>query len=195
MERIRTVRIAVKHRLALDQAYTDDAATTSGGAAATAARTPAANDGINKPMLTPQRQRMLFVALVLAATVLAMGLILRALRRHVTYLYTPSELTDAQLQRQAHFRLGGIVERGSFQRSPGQLQSHFRVTDGQATLAVFTRQMLPDLFREGQAIVATGRIVDGVFQADEVLARHNETYTAHWRPARARRFSHLLQPL
>ena len=135
--------------------------------------------------------------LVLAATVLAMGLILAALRRHVTYLYMPSELTDVQLQRKAHFRLGGIVERGSFQRSPGQLQSHFRVTDGQARLTVITHQMLPDLFREGQAIVATGRIVDGVFQADEVLARHNETYTPHWQPKRAnaRRFSHLPQSL
>ena len=135
-------------------------------------------------MMTRRQQRMAMLALVVIATATATGFIVGALRHHVTYLYTPSELTQMQRQQHVRFRLGGIVEHGSFRRRPGQLQSHFRVTDGQASVAVIARQMLPDLFREGQAIVATGRIVGGVFQADEVLARHNETYTPHWQPDR-----------
>ena len=76
----------------------------------------------------------------------------------------------------ARFRLGGMVAGGSFKRAPGSMEAHFRVTDGDAQLPVMYDKILPDLFREGQAVVATGTMRDGVFVAENVLAKHDETY-------------------
>ena len=69
-----------------------------------------------------------------------------------------------------------MVEKDSFQRAPGSMDAHFKVTDGDAQLPVVYTGILPDLFREGQAVVATGRMRDGVFVAENVLAKHDETY-------------------
>ena len=74
------------------------------------------------------------------------------------------------------FRLGGMVASGSFKRAPGSMEAHFAVDDGDATLPVVFTGILPDLFREKQAVVATGRMQGGVFVAEEVLAKHDETY-------------------
>ncbi|TDK19955.1 cytochrome c biogenesis protein CcmE [Luteimonas aestuarii] len=127
-----------------------------------------------------RRRRMWFVVVLLAAAALAATLIAYALQRNITYLYTPAEvLADdgAPLRTgDTRFRLGGMVASGSFRREAGSLVSHFRVTDGDAQLAVVHDKILPDLFREGQAVVATGRMQDGVFVAEEVLAKHDETY-------------------
>ena len=99
-----------------------------------------------------------------------------ALQRNVAYLYTPAEVRAGQVPPEARFRLGGMVAKGSFQRAAGALQSEFDVSDGDALLKVRYDRILPDLFREGQAVVATGRMVDGVFVAEDVLAKHDETY-------------------
>ena len=127
-----------------------------------------------------RRRRLWFVAVLLAAAALAATLVAYALQRNITYLYTPAEVlaADGEALRSgaSRFRLGGMVETGSFRREPGSLVSHFRVTDGDAQLAVTHDRILPDLFREGQAVVATGRMQDGVFVAEEVLAKHDETY-------------------
>jgi cytochrome c-type biogenesis protein CcmE len=127
-----------------------------------------------------RRRRLWFVMALLAAAVVAAGLVAWALQRNITYLYTPSEVLGAEggtlRSGEARFRLGGMVEAGSFRREPGSLVSHFRVTDGDAQLPVTHDRILPDLFREGQAVVATGRMRDGVFVAEEVLAKHDETY-------------------
>lgn len=127
-----------------------------------------------------RRRRMWFVAALLAAAAIAATLVAQALQRNITYLYTPAEVlaadADALRSGDTRFRLGGMVETGSFRREHGSLVSHFRVTDGDAQLEVSHDKILPDLFREGQAVVATGRMQDGVFVAEQVLAKHDETY-------------------
>jgi len=123
-----------------------------------------------------RRRRLWLVMLLVLAGGLATTLVALALQRNVAYLYTPSEVLRGEAGDHARFRLGGMVEKGSFQRPAGSLQAHFRVTDGDAQLPVSYDRILPDLFREGQAVIATGRMQDGVFVAEDVLAKHDETY-------------------
>lgn len=123
-----------------------------------------------------RRRRMTWVLLLLLAGGLATALVAMALQRNVAYLYTPAEVLRGDAGEHARFRLGGMVEKGSFQRAAGSLEAHFRVSDGDAQLPVMYDKILPDLFREGQAVVATGRMQDGVFIAENVLAKHDETY-------------------
>ncbi|MCD9086770.1 cytochrome c maturation protein CcmE [Stenotrophomonas sp. SY1] len=127
-------------------------------------------------MSPTQRRRMLLVVLVVAVAGIATALVATALQRNVAYLYTPAEVKGGQVAPEARFRLGGMVAKGSFKREPGALLARFDVTDGDAMLPVSYDRILPDLFREGQAVVATGRMVDGVFVAEDVLAKHDETY-------------------
>lgn len=127
--------------------------------------------------MTPlQRRRLLLVLAVLGAAALVSVLLALALQRNVAYLYTPVEVAAGKVPAQARFRLGGMVAKGSFQRSAGSLESRFVVSDGDAELPVRYDRILPDLFREGQAVVATGRMEGGVFVAEDVLAKHDETY-------------------
>lgn len=127
-----------------------------------------------------RRRRMWYVVALLVAAAIAAALVAYALQRNITYLYTPAEVlaADGAALRtgDTRFRLGGMVASGSFRREEGSLVSHFRVTDGDAQLAVSHDKILPDLFREGQAVVATGRMQGDVFVAEEVLAKHDETY-------------------
>lgn len=123
-----------------------------------------------------RRRRLIWVLLLVLAAGVAASLIALALQRNVAYLYTPAEVLRGEAGEHARFRLGGMVEKGSFKREPGSLQAHFRVTDGDAQLPVVYDRILPDLFREGQAVVATGSMKDGVFVAEDVLAKHDENY-------------------
>lgn len=132
--------------------------------------------------MNPTRRRRLWfvLALVLAAGV-STTLVAMALQRNIAYLYTPAEILDGRAgapvaSGEARFRLGGMVAEGSFERPSGSLESRFLVSDGDAVLPVLYTGLLPDLFRENQAVVATGRMRDGVFMAEEVLAKHDETY-------------------
>jgi cytochrome c-type biogenesis protein CcmE len=122
-----------------------------------------------------RRRRLFFILVIVVAAALATTLLVLALERNVAYLYTPAEVLRGEAGERARFRLGGMVEKGSFWRESGSLEAHFRVTDGDAQLAVVYDRILPDLFREGQAVVATGSMRDGVFSADDVLAKHEET--------------------
>jgi cytochrome c-type biogenesis protein CcmE len=132
--------------------------------------------------MNPTRTRRLWLVLaVAAAAAIATTLIAMALQRNIAYLYTPNEVISGKAgadvgSGQARFRLGGMVAAGSIKRAPGSLEAHFAVDDGDATLPVVYTGILPDLFREKQAVVATGRMRDGVFVAEEVLAKHDETY-------------------
>ena len=127
--------------------------------------------------MNPARKRLLWLVLaIVAAADLAAALVATALQRNVSYLYTPSEVLRGEAGQHARFRLGGMVEKGSFKREAGSLEAQFRVTDGDAQLPVTYAKILPDLFREGQAVVATGTMQDGVFVAEDVLAKHDETY-------------------
>lgn len=127
--------------------------------------------------MNPARKRRLWLVLaILAAAGLAAALVAVALQRNVSYLYTPSEVLRGEAGQHARFRLGGMVAGGSFQRTPGSMQARFEVDDGDARLPVQYTGILPDLFREKQAVVATGRMQGDVFVAEEVLAKHDETY-------------------
>ena len=128
-----------------------------------------------------RRRRLWFVLALVAAAALATTLVAMALQRNVAYLYTPAEILDgrageAVTSGQARFRLGGMVASGSFNRQVGSMDAHFNVTDGDAQVPVVYTGILPDLFREDQAVIATGRMQDGTFVAEQVLARHDETY-------------------
>ena len=128
-----------------------------------------------------RRRRLWFVIALVVAAAIAATLVALALQRNIAYLYTPNEILSGAAgatvsSGEARFRLGGMVEKGSFRREDGSLVSHFRITDGDAQLDVTYGKILPDLFREGQAVVATGRMQGSTFVADDVLAKHDETY-------------------
>ncbi|KAG1386087.1 hypothetical protein G6F59_017033 [Rhizopus arrhizus] len=125
--------------------------------------------------MTPvQRRRLVWVLLALLASGLATALVAMALERNIAYLYTPAEVLRGDVDAQSRFRLGGMVVKGSFNRPVGSLEARFEVTDGDAQLPVTTSRILPDMFAEGTAVVASGRLQDGIFVADEVLAKHDE---------------------
>jgi cytochrome c-type biogenesis protein CcmE len=132
--------------------------------------------------MNPTRKRRLWlIAAIVIAAGIATALVALALQRNVAYLYTPSEILggsagDAVRSGQARFRLGGMVAADSFARAPGSMEAHFKVDDGDAMMPVVYTGILPDLFREKQAVVATGRMQGDVFVAEEVLAKHDETY-------------------
>jgi len=112
----------------------------------------------------------------LGVLALAVGLVLMALRDSIVFFYTPSEVAEKHLDTGQRFRLGGLVENGSLKRGEGTTVS-FVITDKRATLPVTYTGVLPDLFREGQGVVAEGALTsEGVFHADSVLAKHDEKY-------------------
>ena len=127
--------------------------------------------------MTPRRQRLVVVLLVLAGVGLAAALALRAFNDNLLYFYTPTQIAAGEAPTGKKFRLGGLVEAGSLQREPGQLEVRFQVTDANKAMTVSYSGVLPDLFREGQGVIAYGVLMpDGSFKADEVLARHDENY-------------------
>ncbi len=132
--------------------------------------------------MNPTRKRRMWLVLaLLAAAAAATSLVTLALQRNVAYLYTPREILSGEAGAKvaagdAVFRLGGMVSANSFQRDDGSMEARFRVTDGDAEMAVSYTGILPDLFREKQAVVATGRMEGQVFVAEQVLAKHDETY-------------------
>ncbi len=124
-----------------------------------------------------RHQRGILVALVLAGVAIAIALLLQALDEEILYFYTPQQVVAGDAPDGKRFRLGGLVIPGSIQRASGSLKVSFLVTDNQKTLPVEYEGVLPDLFRDGQGVIAHGTINDGgVFVADEVLAKHDENY-------------------
>jgi cytochrome c-type biogenesis protein CcmE len=128
-----------------------------------------------------RRRRLLWILALVLGAGLAATLVAMALQRNVAYLYTPSEVIGGQAGTQvrdgdAKFRLGGMVARGSFKRAQGSMEAHFDVTDGDRVMPVVYTGILPDLFREDQAVIATGRMQGDRFVAEQVLAKHDETY-------------------
>ena len=133
------------------------------------------------------------LALVAAGGVLLAGaaaLVFTALQRNISYFYTPSEAQEAAIEPGARIRLGGLVETGSLAHGDG-LEISFRVTDGGATMPVSYSGIVPDLFREGQGVIAQGAFnEDGVFVASTILAKHDENYI----PKELQGISHELKP-
>ena len=127
--------------------------------------------------MTPTRKRRLIaVGLVLLAVGVAAALTVMALSQNMTYLFSPSEVIAGHAPPGASFRLGGVVLEDSLRRDSSSLKVDFTVTDRFHDMAVEYTGILPDLFREGQSIVATGRMDGNHFVAREVLAKHDETY-------------------
>ncbi len=120
---------------------------------------------------------MLAVGLAAAGILVATVLSLQAFQENLMFYVEISEVTEGNAPKDRNFRVGGLVVDGSVRRQPGELEVEFTLTDYQNQLPVYYNGILPDLFREGQGIIAHGRLDDrGRFVADEVLAKHDENY-------------------
>jgi cytochrome c-type biogenesis protein CcmE len=127
--------------------------------------------------MTPRQRRMTLVFGIVVGVGAAGALALSAFRSNVTFFFDPSKVAAGEVKPGQHFRLGGMVTKGSVKREPGSLEVHFVVTDFNHDVPVSYTGVLPDLFREGTGVVANGQLRgDGTFVADEVLAKHDEKY-------------------
>ena len=127
--------------------------------------------------MTRRRRRLWVLALGLLGLGVATALTLAAFEDHLVFFYTPTDLATKPVPRDRNLRVGGLVEQGSVARVSGSTEVRFNVTDLERSVPVTFSGVLPDLFREGQGVVANCRLgADGVFRASEVLARHDENY-------------------
>ena len=127
--------------------------------------------------MTRRQRRMLAVGALVVGTGTAVALALVAFQSNLIYFYSPTEVLSGELPPQARIRLGGIVETGSVERSATDTTVSFRLADCEQAVTVRYSGILPDLFREGQGIVAIGTYdPDSGFNAEEVLAKHDENY-------------------
>ena len=124
------------------------------------------------------RKKRLYLGLLMVAGIgIAVGFALNAFNQNLMYFYSPSEVLAGDAPKNRMFRIGGLVTDGSVHRLANDLTINFDVTDQSKTVTVEYTGILPDLFREGQGIIAHGKLRDdGVFVADEVLAKHDENY-------------------
>jgi cytochrome c-type biogenesis protein CcmE len=124
-----------------------------------------------------RHKRMAFILVGLAALAVAAGLVLNALNSNLALYISPSDVLAGKAPKDNAFRLGGMVVMGSMKRQDDGLTVHFEVTDNHKTIPVAFTGILPDLFEEGQGVVAQGRMDGaGMFKATEVLAKHDENY-------------------
>ena len=128
--------------------------------------------------MNPQRKKRLLLILGLLVGVgVALAFALSALQQNINLFYTPTQIATGEAPLDTRIRAGGMVEKGSVQRSSDSLDVRFVVTDFNKSVPITYRGILPDLFREGQGIVALGKLnAEGVVVADEVLAKHDEKY-------------------
>jgi cytochrome c-type biogenesis protein CcmE len=128
--------------------------------------------------MTPKRkQRLLLIAAMVIGVGVAAGFALKAFNQNLMFFYTPSKVVAGEAPTGHLIRVGGMVTKGSVKRQADGLTVHFDITDYAHTMTVQYTGILPDLFREGQGIVAHGKLQqDGAFVADEVLAKHDEKY-------------------
>ena len=130
--------------------------------------------------MTRKRRRLYILALCMIGLGTATALTLTAFQDNLVFFYSPSDLLEKNVPPNRAVRIGGLVEEGSVQRqttADSKVQVRFKVTDLSHDVAVIYVGIVPDLFREGQGVVANGRLgADGVFQASELLAKHDEKY-------------------
>jgi len=126
-----------------------------------------------------RRQRLFMVIFIVVIASIAVGLLSFALRENINLFYPPSDIVSGEAPKGVRIRAGGMVVDGSVVRADDSLLTHFQITDGEAQVNVQYTGILPDLFAEGEAAVVTGELNDeGMFMASEVLAKHDENYTA-----------------
>ncbi len=129
--------------------------------------------------MKPRQQRMLAVGLAVVGVAVAATFTLRAFQDNMMFFVDISDVIAGKHPKQRNFRIGGLVVDGSIERQEGSMDLTFRVTDTNCELPVSYTGVLPDLFREGQGVVAHGRLGDeGIFVADKILAKHDENYMA-----------------
>jgi cytochrome c-type biogenesis protein CcmE len=128
--------------------------------------------------MTPARKkRLTLIAVLVLGTGLAVGLILKAMNENVMFFFSPTQVKAGEAPKNKPFRIGGMVVTGSVKRSSDSVKVSFDLTDNESSVAVEYSGILPDLFREGQGIIANGRLNEkGQVVADEVLAKHDENY-------------------
>lgn len=127
--------------------------------------------------MKPRHKRIIFVAIAVLAVSLASILITKALRSNMAYFFSPTQISNGEAPTDKLLRIGGLVKEGSLIQIGDGLERQFIVTDTIADTTVSYTGILPDLFKEGQGVVAKGRLQqDNIFKADEVLAKHDEKY-------------------
>jgi cytochrome c-type biogenesis protein CcmE len=127
--------------------------------------------------MTPRRKRLFAVLAIVGGVGAATALAMLAFQDNLLYFYNPTQVVAGEAPRERTFRIGGLVTQGSLQKTEGTLKIRFMVTDYKESIPVNYEGLLPDLFREGQGVIAHGRLADnGEFVADEVLAKHDENY-------------------
>jgi cytochrome c-type biogenesis protein CcmE len=126
--------------------------------------------------MTRKRRRLTLIGGAVVVLALSVGLVLFALEDSIVFFNSPTDLLEKHIKPGQRVRIGGLVKEGSVSRGDN-LAVRFEVTDGRSTVAVAYQGLLPDLFREGQGVVAEGALdAPGMFRADSVLAKHDETY-------------------
>ena len=123
-----------------------------------------------------KNKRLSFVVLTLLTLGAAAGLVLAAFEDNIVFFHSPTEIVKKNIRPEQRLRVGGLVEEGTVKQTGQDAITSFRVTDLTTSLTVNFKGILPDLFREGQGVVAEGHYRNGVFEAKEVLAKHDETY-------------------
>ena len=126
--------------------------------------------------MTPKRRRLSILLIGLAMLGTAAALVMTAFEDNLVFFFSPTDLQAREVGPDQRIRIGGLVETNSLEKSEDGLMARFQVTDLQNRVRVKYRGVLPDLFREGQGIVAEGKFANGIFNASEVLAKHDETY-------------------
>ena len=127
--------------------------------------------------MKPRSKRLIAIACGLAALGLATALVLNAFNSNLVFFFSPTQVAANEAPQGRSFRVGGLVEMGSIKRETQGLTTRFVVTDLAKTIPVTYTGLLPDLFKEGKGVVAQGKLgADGVFRADQVLAKHDENY-------------------
>jgi cytochrome c-type biogenesis protein CcmE len=128
-------------------------------------------------MKPARKKRLVLIVLMVAGIATGIGFALKSLDENIMFFFTPSEVAEGKAPQGRLFRVGGMVVAGSVSRPGEGLTVHFDLTDNESKVTVMYTGILPDLFREGQGIIANGRLdKDGAFVAQEVLAKHDENY-------------------
>jgi cytochrome c-type biogenesis protein CcmE len=126
--------------------------------------------------MTPRQKRMVTVVAILAGVGIATTFALKSFNQNLLYYYSPTQISTGEAPTSRTIRVGGLVQNNSMKREPGSLEVTFVLTDFQKEIPVSYTGVLPDLFREGQGVIARGRLDGNRFVAEEVLAKHDENY-------------------
>lgn len=127
--------------------------------------------------MKPRHKKLMFIAIGLAGLGIVAALVLNAFRSNLVFFFSPTQIMANEAPQGKTFRLGGLVQQGSLQREADGLTVRFIVTDTAKSIPVEYKGILPDLFKEGKGVVTQGKLgSDGVFRAEEVLAKHDENY-------------------